>query len=358
MTHFRPATVADFDAIIALRKNNLSNIRWDDEAYFRWRYAFADNEPDIKAGNKVWVLQWQDRLLAMVGVLPFSVCVQDQTCSAVHPLDILVDKSMDGMGVGAWMQLVVSEHADLMLVIGANQNSQSMVKRMFHAMPHREVWKLPIDASIYFRKLSLMAPLSHTLAWLCNTYLGLSFALKSRLYRRNTLQLKAITQFDESVTALMTGWAPSVHFRPRSAAFLNWRFFACPGCDFRAVGLYKEDQLRGYIIYHLAPVSGDKMRVQVDDFFWAEPEKAGSRDDLRAFFMLFAQAQKRQGAVMIEVVSYGHLARALLRKSGFIQRPSENLLFAIACKDASNERDSFNSEQWFITEADAHGAGV
>lgn len=358
LANFRPATAADFDAITTLRNKNLRNIYWDDAAYFRWRYAFDENEPEIKAGNNVWVLHVHGQLLAMVGVLRFSVCVKGDTCSAVHPLDILVDKKYEGMGVGAWMQLIIRDQADVMLVIGANQNSQSMVKRMFHAMPSREVWKLPIDSAIYFSKLSLVAPLSRIFTWVGNTCLGLSLAVKSLGCQRLNIQLRTIDRFDESVSALSFGWTHVAYFRPRSAAFLNWRFFDCPECEFRAMGFYKEDQLRGYIVYHTAADKGNRLRVLVDDFFWAEPEKHSSQNDFCAFFVLFAQEQKRRGAAIIEVTSYGMLARTVLLKTGFIQRPSDNLLFSIAHNGISSKWDIVNSEQWFITEADAHGAGV
>lgn len=72
----------------------------------------------------------------------------------------------------------------------------------------------------------------------------------------------------------------------------------------------------------------------------------------------FARLAKAQGVRLVQLTSYGNYPRAILKTAGFVARTDENLLISIGCQTPELQDRIYNSDNWFITDADAHGAGV
>lgn len=279
-----------------------------------------------------------------------------------HPLDLLVEKKLDGFGLGAWMNYVIASHYDPLLIIGANKNSQSIVRRIFHPMPNRELWKYFLDARFIFEKFNFPKPLAHLLAFVSEPILSLTRAIKRKKLSGPNLKLKELEAFDASLdkdlAAMSASWPAEIFFRPRTSQFLNQRFLACPTCEFKAFGLFQNDKLVAYLVYRVITDKSSPTRAEIADFFWRNPTGSESRAEYQALLLEFARLIKTKGVRLIQLSSYGKYPRSILKAAGFVPRTDEHLLFSIGSQTAELQDNIYTSDNWFLTDADAHGAGV
>lgn len=371
LENFRPAKPDEVDELVRFRAQNLNeSLAWDDREYFRWRYNFDEAESEVEDAvedtgfpvNRVWILKINQQLLGMVGVIETPIRTGNHILTGAHPLDLLVEKKLDGFGLGAWMNYVIASRYDPLLVIGANKNSQSIVRRIFHPMPNRELWKYFLDTRFIFEKFNFPKPLAHLLAFVSEPILSLARTIKRKNLSAPNLNLKELETFDASLdkdlAAMSASWPVGTFFRPRTSQFLNQRFLACPTCEFNACGLFQNEKLVAYLVYRVVADTTSPTRAEIADFFWRNPAGGESKAECLTLLLEFARLIKTKGVRLVQLTSYGKYPRPMLRAAGFVPRTDEHLLFSIGSQAVELQDKIYNSDNWFLTDADAHGAGI
>ena len=136
---FRPATRAELPQILSIRRKILGDhLRWDDERYLTWRYDFDGASRDEARGTCFVVLR-NERVLGLVGAEHMRLTYDDDRLRSLLIMDIAVDPSIDGSGLGIWMDLALFDVHPIVLAIGANPNSIGLVQKLFHALGYREI---------------------------------------------------------------------------------------------------------------------------------------------------------------------------------------------------------------------------
>ena len=371
MSAFAPAVESDYEAIIAFRRKHLGDHEsWNDETYIRWRYAFSDGESTANSRNRVWLVKLDDRILGMIGVQHAELVIGDRRLAAIHPMDLLVDASVAGGGLGAWVTLALNQKYDIVLVIGANKNSATIVQRIFHPMPSRQVWKMALNAQWLLDRFVLgrfavpsrfaalgrfvkARSLSCLIGALLNPLLRAVSNIKLAAYRRNGLRAEFLDRFPDAVENLSESQKGQFFYRYRDAGFLNWKFAENPNVAYQRLGFYRDGELVGYVVYRLSG-SGSASKADVEDFFWLEDD-GGESGLPEAMFAELIGRLRDSRVGLVKVSSYGARATTAMERLGFVFR-EENLLFSLSCNVAELESVIYNADNWFLTEADAHGA--
>lgn len=356
---FQPAAEDEFDEVCAFRKDNLGSIiTWDDKTYLRWRYNFGDDNQKANANNRLWRLKLNGSILGILGAQDVPLNVNGEYHKAVHSMDLLISKALDGSGLGAWISFALNERSDVMILVGANEQSKSIVRRMFHAMPNRQTWKLILGTEFLFKRYLKLGILAKLMACVVDPLLSAYYRLQYGL-RDKSLSIKPIMEFGDDVNALILKTAGNCIYRRRDAAFLNWRFFDNPNCAYQAYGLYGDGKLASYLVYHIHMTeAGVQKQAIIDDlFFLCDNTSQGDLLILKTLIVNVATELRQQGVKLVLISSYGTFMGQQLKSLGFYLR-EQDLLFSLSCNVPELEAALYDNEAWFLTEADTHGAGI
>lgn len=356
LSGFSPAEMEDLDAVIRFRKENLGvTPHWDEKGYFTWRYSFSVPDSGMRRGNDLWLVKIDGEILGMIGAQRMPLQVDSETVEAIHPMDLLVANRINGGGLGAWMQLALNRTTDILVVIGANDNSASMVQRIFHPMPSRPVWKLMLNTRDFLLRHIGIGFVAGALSVVLNPWFRGMVYLKIHRHIDAGLEARDLSVFPQEVEQLSRSHGGGFLFRPRSADFLNWKFVENPNMHYERVGYYRSGQLVGYVVTQLSDATpGRSFTVKIVDFLWREEGNIAGRSGLpEALFAATIVRFRKRGASLIKVSTYGARARGIVKAVGFIQR-DENLLFSLSCNVSELESTVYQPERWFLTDADAH----
>lgn len=348
---FRPATPRDLPAIADLRRAVAGgSLWWDDERFLRWRYFDGTSGDSVP---RYWVFEHGARLLGGVGLEPVTLVVDGVPHPAVRSLDIMVHPSVDGLGIGALINLLLFARHPIMLVIGTSERSRSLIGRMFVEVTALGVSKLVLrsrpvlDSHLRPRMaVPIVAPVVDLLLRLRR--------LATRRAPARHLRVERLSAFDEAATALAArGEGPGRIIVRRTAEYLNWRFMENPRCAHVIFGAFHAGRLVGYIVTRFNTARPNP-RAEAEIVDWlvdgvAVPEAAAAvmgvlletaLDDLR-----------RQGASIVRQLTSDADSLRLARGHGFIPRPGERLPFFIhAGTPVLSERLAGGG--WYLTGCD------
>lgn len=159
---FRPATLADLPALLALRRRVLGDaLVWDDERYVRWRYLPLPGERGLAT---CWVCARGDELLGMIGTEALWLRAGDLRREVHAAMDLMVQPELAGSGLGVWVNQTVCERLGCVLAIGSNPNSKGVLARTFDALPDRRSYTHPLHFAHFMAKRLSPGPL----AWLAS----------------------------------------------------------------------------------------------------------------------------------------------------------------------------------------------
>lgn len=159
---FRPATLADLPALLALRRRVLGEaLVWDDERYVRWRYLPMPGERGLAT---CWVCTRGDGLLGMIGTEALWLRAGDLRREVHVAMDLMVQPELAGSGLGVWINQTVCERLGCVLAIGSNPNSKGVLARTFDALPDRRSYTHPLHFAHFMAKRLSPGPL----AWLAS----------------------------------------------------------------------------------------------------------------------------------------------------------------------------------------------
>ena len=338
-TGFRPATATDLPAILALRKRT----RWDDAAYLVWRYGIGSAE---HTGAILWVLRDGERLYGMLGTEPVTMRADSERIEGCLVMDLQVDPTCEDLGVSTWMNQALFARNRFTLAVGANSHSIGLVKGLFHALPNRSLWMLPLD----FRNWLAARKSNARFAWVAGSLANIGWPVWRWLRRpwiATDIELRVIPQFSDALLAPLQD-APSTKIEIfRSAHRMNWRLLKNPRAQYQVVGAFRGSQCLGYVALRveLGPMGSSAMHM-ID---WL----VSGTDADAVLSSLLAEVVRRARAARcasVQTIMLDRDGEGVLARNGFLRgRSSDHLVCGIHSKDPAFVELALRSD-WRITD--------
>ena len=345
----RPARESEIDAILALRRSVLTSIWWNDEAFVRWRYFPG---PVADGDVPYWVFVKRGEIVAACGLEPVTLVIDGMAKPAVRTLDIMVRPDLDGLGLGAFMNLALFRRFPIALVTGSNERSHSLLTRMFHHTADLRFWKLPLRArAVLDAKVNLGAA-GALVALPVDAMLAVQRAI-SKPAVPSGITIRQMDRFDERVDALSKRYERAGRLIVRrSHPYLNWRFVRNPRCEYRILGAFAGDRLDGYLVTRFNRARPNA-RGEGDIVDWLTAPDAGSGDALLTALMHSGvEHLRQQGAGIVTCAVASPDPSAAIEAAGFRARPAERLPYFVRASDPAVHERLTIGRDWFITRGD------
>ena len=347
---FRLAGIDDIPQITALRCRVFSNlIKEDDERYLRWRYF---ERPGFS--STMWVIDVSHQIIAALGTEPVELSHDGEIEPALRNMDAIVDPKYDGRGLGAWMTLAMQNQNNCVLVTGDNDNSTSMLNKLFTALPVRKSFKIILHSRFYlsqkFRQPFVSRLVSPLFDFAFKSYLN--FKWVSRALPDN-LSLVFFNHINELLELILdpVGCLAEVKV-VRSRAYLKWRYVDKPGGQFRAVGVLDEGKLMAYAIYTIENGRGPGSICEGKIVDWYINSKVNATRILTSLFIAATRDMKKRGADEVLLVLNDNISEQAAISAGFIFRYLQSDFFVYHGK-LSDSSHIFSPDAWYQSLGDA-----
>lgn len=347
---FRPARVGDLSAVLALRRAVLTNVWWNDESYMRWRYfdrATAD------AGRlPYWVFERDGEIIGACGLEPVTLAVDGLARDAVRTMDIMVAPSLNGSGLGAFMNVALFSRYPIVLASGTNEQSHHLVRRLFVHVGDLTSWKSLIASRAFVESRLQSAALTEIVANGTDLLLTLD-RLRRRTFSPQGIVIEPLQAFDGRADALCRACErPGRVMVRRHAAHLNWRFVQNPRCRYRAFGAFDGERLVGYVVVRLNLERANPRREGEIVDWLAAPDLGADRALLPALIQAGLQALVDDGAELVTCAAFDTSIQAAMNGNLFRARSAVGSSFYIHASEASVSARLSRPDGWFLTKGD------
>ncbi len=318
------------------------------KAVIAWRYFDSSNN-----SSDIFVLRYQGKLIGAIGAEPIKVKVGDHEHEGIIASDIVVHPDHMKRGIGAWMNLYLQEKFPIVIAMGSNENSDTMVRRLFKPMNCRHHFKMLFSIKNYLEirqwpdffvtlasilavlPLALLRvpflkslPSGYTLAWVDNAD-GLSMFFNDSEYQcRN---LSAIS---------------------RSANYCRWRYDLNPKSQFKILEMRKENRLVGYAV-----VKDSVKAIMAKDWQLMDWDFLPSYRDKKHLQILFSAVTKfavKNAAQSLSIMASDELSCTSLLRTGFSHRASDDGFFLWS--QSQVDPSVLNENNWFLSLCDTDEA--
>ena len=345
---------ADLPGVLRIRSAVIGEgLAWDDLAYLKWRYALdgarPDEPPSRRPACRLWLFKRGDEVLGCLGAEHVDLATPRGVESAVRCMDLAVVPRVNGLGIGAWMNLMLLRHVDVGITVGGSDQSISMIERLFRRLPDRRLWSLPL------RSAPILASRWPSLGRvpLAARTIDLALGARRRLARstsRLRVELSQAAAPDPSTGGLFDAMAASgLTMVRRDEDAWRWRFQRNPrrGYEFHSAH-------RGGKVAAVLVVRHGEETTDLVDWLWdpAEPDRITARL-LATLFLDAVERAFRRGAIRVRAMTYDPLSESVCRRLGMIRRSGR---FAYSIRARSPEREEeLARARWFVTFGDSDG---
>jgi len=337
------ATVADVAAICELMCLGFGVVENLSPEIIAWRYFnFSKNVSDI------FVLRYHGQLIGAVGAEPITVKVGDKEYQGVRAGDIVVHPEHGKRGIGAWMNLHLKYTFPIVMAMGSNEKSDTMVRRLFTPMNCRHHFKMLFSVKGYFA-VRKWQPLALSIAALLA---ALPLSIYRKLYLKSLPNNYSVSERPDSEGLDEFFKHPDFQARNlsialRSAEYCRWRYDLNPKSHFTILQLRHHNKLIGYSVLKKQSALVDKDWQLMD---WDLLPAYRSQSHLSILLSAAIASAVKEGAYSLSVLASDELSCTSLRKTGFSQRALDDGFFLWA-QDAV-PREVFDENQWFLSLCD------
>jgi GNAT superfamily N-acetyltransferase len=325
----RPATSADAEGILSLRREvfgNLDPVRCLPAAW-RWQYGENPSGPGI-----VWIAKDGGRVVAHYAVIPARMLVDGKEALYAFSCDTMVAPGYRRRG--------------LFVDLARKTYAQAIEERGV-----RWIWGFPNARS--------MPGFVNQLAWndlgrfpsyitLSNPFSGAGQTFQSQVPGYPGARILPVKHFDQDHTRLFEARAPRAGVvQIRDAAYLNWRYTALPDFGYMPFAVYGEPGMEGWFVLRPLKVKGLRVLALVDMF----PLPLGGMDLTRAVFAWIRRHAAREGLGSVVTALFPKRLETLAKSCGFVKvprvfSPKEFRLACLASPDGP--WSNVNSAAWRI----------
>lgn len=353
LSRFRLAEPEEIARVSALRRQVFGNeeIKENDELYLKWRYF--DREGYAKT---LWVFEYEYKIIAALGTEPVDLWHDGRIIKALRNMDVIVDPSYNNRGIGAWMTLAMQKTNDCILVTGGNENSASMLAKLFTRLSVKKHYKIILHSRYFLsNKLSkdstarLISPFFDLFSNLRLLYKWV-FIKESPDWRVE--QFNSISQILPFIpNDRLVGSFGRVKVL-RTAEYLKWRYAPSERNQIRAFALFEQTDLLGYVISLTENVTtGDSLsRAFIMD--WDVFSKSENEKILTSLLKASLKELKQAGMDEINMMLSDAASASAATRAGFIYR-YEDPNFFVFHKKADKAAPIFSADAWYHSLGDA-----
>jgi len=347
---FRLAGVNDIPEISALRCRVFSSlVKEDDERYLRWRYF---HRPGFS--STIWVFELSHQIIAALGTEPVELWHDGDIEPALRNMDAIVDPEYNRRGLGAWMTLALQNQNNCVLVTGGNENSTSMLNKLFTALPVRKSFKIILHSKFYlgqkFHYPFVRRLISPFFDFAFKSYLNIKWVSKALPKNLLLVLFNDIGELPELIVDPV-GCLAEVKV-VRSKAYLKWRYVDKPGSQFWAVGALDEGKLLAYVIYNIENGRGLESMCEGKIVDWYINSKTNATQILASLFIAATKDMKKRGADEVLLVLNDNISEQAAISAGFVFRNLQSDFFVYHSK-LSDSSHIFSPDAWYQSFGDS-----
>ena len=322
-----------------------------DESRARWRWQYEENPNCPPEGPEIWVAHQDGRVLGQYATMPVRLQVLDRSLAASWGMDVMVDPTLQRMGIGSRLFVYWDQQVEASLGLGLSVQSYTL----FRKLNWEDVGPVPCYSRVLdVRKLlsrRLGSGVAAVVAPAANALMGL--VLPWRRTRGSSaidVSLRpAERPFDEEYDALWERVAPSFDFIvERGSRYLEWKFRKIPYVSYEVHEARRDGQLTGYVVLRATERNGVKLALLVD--LLAEPEDKATLGALLDRARDFAV---EQGAARLQTFTFDRRIAARLVSKGF-QRIQSPMQFCLRIhSDHVDELFFRDTSRWHVSFGDS-----
>ncbi|MBX7061929.1 MAG: GNAT family N-acetyltransferase [Pyrinomonadaceae bacterium] len=340
----RQFTLDDRDALLAfLGRVYANDPRRSDREFWEWHYL---KNPYTDSNNlPIWIALHGEKVVGHLAAIEAEIKVGDETHKTIWILDLIIDENYRRRGIAKELVGLAEDFRPIRL--GINTHEQKSPE-LLEACGWKIVASIPRYTRVLFPGNAFISG-SGPKAFVRNAANALySFRRQGVAnLRPSDGEIRRIERFDEAADRL---WARSSATRNciavRRSEFLNWQYFEQPNKKFNVLGLFSDDQLRGYVVlyFRAADEQGVIEKAAISDIFFDDETTA---DDLINAAVELA-IEKRVGRVVTDLLNKA--AEDALLSNGFFKTKSPLLLMV---KSGVAENIVLDPNEWFVTRGDS-----
>lgn len=248
----------------------------------RWRWQYLDNPQTGLDGPEIWVAKDDGRPLGQYASMPVRLWWGGREVRSSWGMDVFLRAEARGRGVGALLFTTWSEYVEVALGLGLTPSSYGLFKKLHYD----DVGPVPfflkvLDArAVLRRRLQpfLGPPVTAVAAALAAPFAAAALAV-TRPERRNPksrhVEVHPVTEFSGDYDRLWEracgSYAMCVR---RDAAYLNWKYVACPHRTYDLHEARRDGELVGYAVTRVAHHAGLRLGWLLDVFAHADDHAA------------------------------------------------------------------------------------
>lgn len=347
---FRLATLDDILKVSSLRRQVFGDeITDEDEKYLKWRYLERDGY-----SSTLWVFEYNKQIIAALGTEPVQLWRNGEIRSALRNMDAIVEPDYNSRGLGAWMTLAIQSQNDCVLVTGGNENSTSMLNKLFTSLVVKKHFKVILHSYHYLHnKLS-----NDLLVRLISPIVDMSLLLFLKikwLYitRPGTWNIEFISDINRLLPYIddQPGLLGKVKVL-RSAEYLKWRYADNCCARFHAVAIFDNNVLLGYLIYTCDKAKGADALTEGYIMDWNVFSTPEIHRVLSLLFKISIREIKNRGADEVNLDLNDSDSSHAAKASGFIFRYADPKFFVFSNDLAENDL-IFSPDAWYHSLGDS-----
>jgi len=279
----------------------------------RWRWQYLDNPSRSLQGPEIWVAREEQVVLGQYASMPVRLRWGGSEVRASWGMDVFLRPEARGRGLGAQLFSTWSQHVPVALGLGLTPSSYGLFKKLrYDDVGPVAFFQKILDPSAVARRR--LGPLFGSLA---SPLLGLGLKLThpERAWARTEVpKVGTIAAFDSEFDALWERAAPSYAMCVRrDAAYLNWKYVACPHVRYDLQEARAAGGLRGFAVSRVAEHRGLKLGWLVDLF--ADASDHAVKDALLGSVL---DGFRRQGVARAQAFAMNRELQLDLRRRGFM----------------------------------------
>lgn len=338
----------DLPAVSDLRRRVFgSRITNEDESYLRWRY-FRGNSP----ASNLYCLKLNGRIIAAVGTEERQVRLQSHSLTCIKCADAIVEPEFDGRGIGAWINLKLMSTHELVIVIGGNKNSISLLRKLFTGLPVRHAYKYPVAlGSILIArkgKFRVLAPFAGAINWISRSLVRMR--LKLAQANNQISEFATIASLTENLSGQPT--ADTDNEIVRSKSYLNWRYSTDSGKQYCFFGAGLGTEAQAFVIAKIGYPNTPDIPVGLILDWGYTPNDQGL-DTFEQLVGHVALQLVSKKVVFLQAIANDSQSIDVFTRLGFMHRGTDDRFFVYA--SSKEAQSALEPDLWFVCHGESDG---
>lgn len=244
----------------------------------RWRWQYLENPHTSAEGPEIWVARDGEQVLGQYASMPVRLFWGGREVRSSWGMDVFLRPEARGRGVGALLFTTWSAFVEVALGLGLTPSSYGLFKKL----EYDDVGPVPFYQKVLDAKAVARRRLGPALGSLAAPLVALLLRVRHperAVAGSERLEVRPITAFSAEYDRLWerakASYAMCVR---RDAAYLNWKYVACPHVRYDLREVRRDGQLAGYAVSRAAEHESLKLGWVLDVF--ADASDAEAKDAL------------------------------------------------------------------------------